>query len=85
MSDGLALGALQAAADRGVPVPGGLSVVGFDDVPAAAAAQPALTTIRQDGREKGRRAAGLLLGLAPAGGDLLLPTHLVARASTGPA
>ena len=54
-------------------------------MPAAAAAQPALTTIRQDGREKGRRAAELLLGLAPAGGDLLLPTHLVARASTGPA
>jgi DNA-binding LacI/PurR family transcriptional regulator len=85
MSDGLAIGALQAAADRGVPVPGGLSVVGFDDVPAAAAAQPALTTIHQDGREKGRRAAERLLGLAPAAGDLLLPTRLVARASTGPA
>jgi DNA-binding LacI/PurR family transcriptional regulator len=54
-------------------------------VPAAAAAQPALTTIRQDGREKGRRAAELLLGLQPAGRDLLLPTRLVARASTGPA
>jgi DNA-binding LacI/PurR family transcriptional regulator len=85
MSDGLALGALQAAAARGMPVPGGLSVVGFDDVPAAAAAEPALTTIRQDGRGKGRRAAERLLGLAPATGDLLLPTRLVTRASTGPA
>ena len=53
MSDVLALGALQAAAELGVAVPAELSVVGFDDSPAAALATPALTTVAQPHREKG--------------------------------
>ena len=46
-SDVLALGVLDAAPD--------LAVVGFDDIPEAAAA--GLTTIRQDHHAKGRRRA----------------------------
>jgi DNA-binding LacI/PurR family transcriptional regulator len=45
-SDVLAVGVLDAAAAAGVRVPRDLSVVGFDDVPAAAAA--GLTTVHQD-------------------------------------
>ncbi len=58
-SDVLALGVLDAAARAGVAVPGELSVVGFDDVPAAADA--GLTTVRQDHHAKGRLAGELLL------------------------
>jgi DNA-binding LacI/PurR family transcriptional regulator len=69
MSDVLALGVLDAAPE--------LSVVGFDDIPDAAAA--GLTTVRQDHRAKGRRAAELLLSGDKDG--VLLPYELIARRS----
>ena len=69
MSDELALGVLDARPE--------LSVVGFDDIPEAAAA--GLTTIRQDHREKGRRAARILLGESRE--SLTLPYELIARRS----
>src|SRR5262245_27722509 len=53
MTDELALGALAAAAERGVNVPQELSIVGFDDAPSAARARPPLTTIGQPLAEKG--------------------------------
>jgi DNA-binding LacI/PurR family transcriptional regulator len=90
MTDQLARGALQAARARGLAVPDALSVVGFDDIPAAAEADPPLTTVRQPLHDKGRRAAELLLALlrdpaavAPGPHDLL-PVELVARGSTAP-
>ncbi|GHJ55023.1 transcriptional regulator [Nonomuraea sp. TT08I-71] len=78
-SDVLALGVLDAAGPDS-----GLSVTGFDDVAEAAAA--GLTTVRQPAEEKGRLAAALLLEppADPADGQLLLPTELVVRTSTGP-
>lgn len=84
-SDVLALGILDAAADANLQVPAELSVVGFDDVPAAADA--GLTTIRQDHHAKGRLAGELLLAalrgesVAP---PSRLPHELIVRASTGP-
>ncbi len=91
MSDVLALGALQAASELGVAVPEALSVVGFDDSPAATFATPALTTIAQPHEEKGRLAAQWLLEAIA--GDrpprrrrrkAILPTELVVRESTAP-
>ena len=85
-SDVLALGVLDAAAAGGRRVPADLSVVGFDDVPAAAEA--GLTTIRQDHRGKGRLAGELLLAALrdePAAAQPTLPHELVVRGSTGPA
>jgi DNA-binding LacI/PurR family transcriptional regulator len=90
MSDVLAIGALQAAADLGVPVPDRLSVVGFDDSPAAAFARPPLTTIAQPHEEKGRLAGEWLLEAVEGreGIDsrrrVILPTEVVHRASTAP-
>ena len=84
-SDVLALGVLDAAAAAGIRVPGELSVVGFDDVPAATDAR--LTTIRQDHHAKGRLAGELLLAalrgeqVSP---SALLPHELVTRGSTAP-
>jgi LacI family transcriptional regulator len=49
-NDLLAIGALRAAADRGVPVPEALSVTGFDDIAFAAYTSPPLTTVRQQPR-----------------------------------
>jgi DNA-binding LacI/PurR family transcriptional regulator len=83
LSDVLAIGVLQAAAERGVDVPGELSVVGFDDIPQAAAAS--LTTVSQPHEEKGRSAVRLLVSGARPSDSVLLPCHLVVRASTGPA
>jgi DNA-binding LacI/PurR family transcriptional regulator len=85
-SDVLALGVLRAAAARGVRVPEDLSVVGFDDIPAAAATDPPLTTVRQPLVEKGRAACRLILEGWPRGEPPteILPTELVVRGSSGP-
>ena len=84
LSDLLALGVIDAAAERGISVPTELSVAGFDDIPEARAATPGLTTVRQPHHRKGAEAVRLLLGDDPAQ-NVLLPTELVVRASTGPA
>nr|MDT0658088.1 LacI family DNA-binding transcriptional regulator [Micromonospora sp. DSM 115978] len=46
-SDLMALGAIRAARQRGLSVPGQLSVVGYDDSPLIAFTDPPLTTMRQ--------------------------------------
>jgi len=84
LSDLLAIGVLDAAAERGISVPADLSVAGFDDIPAAATVTPTLTTVRQPHQRKGAEAVRLLLADDPAQ-NVLLPTELVVRASTGPA
>jgi len=84
LSDVLAIGVLEAARERGIAVPGELSVTGFDDVPEAGRAVPPLTTVRQPHQQKGSEAVRLLLE-APAAASVVLPTELVVRASTAPA
>ena len=91
MSDILAIGALQAAAEAGVAVPEDLSVVGFDNSPVAGQATPPLTTIAQPQEEKGRLAAQLLLEQVERGAPVrdrsrseILPTELIVRGSTAP-
>ena len=80
-SDPLALGARMAARERGLSVPGDLSIVGFDDT---APASEDLTSVHQPLRDKGRIAAERLLSPGPPGPRVLLPTSLVLRGSTGP-
>jgi DNA-binding LacI/PurR family transcriptional regulator len=81
-SDLIALGILDAAAERGVDVPGQLSVIGFDDVPEAARA--GLTSVRQSHADKGATAVRRLLDRAEPE-TVLLPTELIVRSSTAPA
>jgi DNA-binding LacI/PurR family transcriptional regulator len=89
MSDVTAIGVLNAALDAGLDLPAELSIVGFDDIPAAAWVSPRLTTVHQPIREKGRLAATRLIDAIQAGGapasPELLPTRLVVRGSTAPA
>jgi DNA-binding LacI/PurR family transcriptional regulator len=84
MSDELALGAMRAAEELGIAVPGELSVVGFDDTPPAALARPALTTVRQPHHAKGVAAAQWLLDPAGRPANQILPVELVVRASAAP-
>lgn len=84
-SDTQAIGVLRAADELGMQVPGDLSVVGYDDVPAAAPLR--LTTIRQPLQESGALASGYLCQMIrkevmrPV--RRLLPIELVSRATTG--
>ncbi|HEX4311182.1 MAG TPA: LacI family DNA-binding transcriptional regulator [Acidobacteriaceae bacterium] len=62
-NDASAIGAITALHEAGLVVPHDVSVVGFDDIPAAATIRPALTTVRQPLYEMGRTAAMSLLSL----------------------
>jgi DNA-binding LacI/PurR family transcriptional regulator len=87
VTDVLALGALAAARSAGLTVPDELSVVGFDDIAAAAGSTPPLTTVAQPLFQLGQEAARI--ALRQLDGQPTRPrrmsTELVIRASTGPA
>jgi LacI family transcriptional regulator len=88
VSDLTALGVLEAARQAGLQVPRDLSVVGFDDTPAALWSAPPLTTVRQNMTGLGRVALRTLVELAegqePVSHRIELATSLVQRQSTGP-
>jgi LacI family transcriptional regulator len=87
-NDNLAIGAIQAARERGMRVPEDLSIVGFDDVEHATIVTPALTTVRQPLAEMGRTAVSLLMRLVERQRfetlRVELGTRLVVRESTAP-
>lgn len=86
-NDRAAFGVLTAAAERGLRVPDDLSVVGFDDEPAATRTTPSLTTVRQPLRAMGRTGVERLLArMRDPDAEpqrIVLPTELVVRGSTG--
>jgi DNA-binding LacI/PurR family transcriptional regulator len=85
-SDLMALGALRALRAAGRRVPADVAVIGFDDAPLAASADPALSTVRQPAESLGREAARLLLASLATPDTIpppvILPTELILRAST---
>ncbi len=60
-NDVAAMGAMRALQDTGLRVPTDVSVIGFDDIRAAAFISPSLTTVRQPLREMGWMASEYLL------------------------
>ncbi|GAA4663636.1 substrate-binding domain-containing protein [Frondihabitans cladoniiphilus] len=72
-NDQMALGVLHAFVEKGVDVPGRISVIGFDDIPEAAHFHPPLTTMRQDfeglGRDLMRAVEAVIRGDDPTVGD----------------
>jgi DNA-binding LacI/PurR family transcriptional regulator len=83
-SDRIALIALDWLKDRGISVPGDVSVVGFDGVPESATSQPPLTTIQQPIVEIGRRAVRAIMEHAGEVRHELMDAELVVRESTAP-
>lgn len=63
VSDAVAVGAMTAARERGVDVPGQMSVAGFDDVPWLRDIHPALTTYRLPLETIGDQALGMAVEL----------------------
>jgi DNA-binding LacI/PurR family transcriptional regulator len=90
-SDVLALGVMEIANQLGLRVPEDVSVVGFDDTPAASRVTPPLTTVHQDVAAKGRGAVSALTsamararsGATGRARHVTLATELVVRARRG--
>jgi LacI family transcriptional regulator len=85
-NDMMAIGAVDAARERGLRVPDDLAVMGFDDIEAASLVTPALTTMANPAREIGRACARLLLErisgtVAGPSTEVIIPARLVRRQS----
>ncbi|HYO38217.1 MAG TPA: substrate-binding domain-containing protein, partial [Nocardioidaceae bacterium] len=89
-NDEIAVGVVNRLADRGIGVPGDISVVGFDDTQLAEMVTPRLTTVRIPAATAGTAAVELLLDLVRGRDTGLrspreISAELVVRSSTGPA
>lgn len=85
-SDEYALELMRLLLEQGVSVPGEISIVGFDDVPACRLARPALSTVRQDPELRARTAIDRLDDLRRGRAvpeSTVLPVQLVLRESSG--
>ena len=87
-NDIAAIGAIRALRDANLRVPDDVSVVGFDDIKAAAYHNPSLTTIRQPLHDMGQSAARILLqriqGFKEYPKEFAVPPELIIRESTAP-
>ncbi len=84
-NDLLALGAIEACHELGRRVPADCAIVGFDDIPLAGAVCPALTTVRVDKYDLGRRATERLFEMMAQPEQMFAPiwadVELIVRAS----
>ncbi|MGB8648402.1 MAG: LacI family DNA-binding transcriptional regulator [Anaerolineae bacterium] len=85
----VAMGALRAVREAGLRMPEDVSLVAFDDIPAAFVVEPFLTVISQPAYDVGKRATELLLnrlaGQGPAQPqEIVLPTEFILRRSSAP-
>ena len=84
-SDLIAIGAMKCLHKTGIRMPADVSVIGFDDIPAASYFSPALTTVKQDTRKAAEVLVSNLLQMIE-GKEVkpqLLPMSLVVRGSCG--
>jgi DNA-binding LacI/PurR family transcriptional regulator len=87
--DVTAIGAIKAATDAGLAVPGDISIAGFDDIQLGRFLTPALTTIRQPIEQMANLAMELMINLiekknlADADKSVLVQPELIIRDSTG--
>jgi len=84
-----AIGSIWAIHEAGLRVPQDISVVGFDDIPGAAYANPGLTTVRQPLVRMGQIAAQTVVDQIEGRGEyvpeIAIEPEFVVRESTGPA
>ncbi|MGN6752852.1 MAG: LacI family DNA-binding transcriptional regulator [Intrasporangium sp.] len=88
-NDLIGLGLLSALRDRGVDVPGDISIVGVDDIPMSAMVQPALTTLSVPKEPSGRLAVDLMLRVLDRPSSRVPPAEsltcqLIVRQTTAP-
>jgi LacI family transcriptional regulator len=88
-NDAMAIGCLAALRERGLQVPGAVSLVGFDDIPISRYVMPPLTSVHVPIAELGTRAIERLLAAIDAKGaherrQDTVATTLVVRGSTAP-
>ena len=83
-----AIGAIRAFQEAGFRVPQDISVVGFDDIPAAAFHYPSLTTVRQPLHKMGELGVEILIaridGQKEWPREISVQPEIVVRESTGP-
>lgn len=88
-NDFSAIGAMGAFREAGLRIPEDVSVVGFDDIPAAVFTNPGLTTVRQPLQRMGQIAAKTLIdqieGTAEYVAEIAIEPEFIVRASTAPA
>jgi LacI family transcriptional regulator len=84
VNDVMAVGAMAALRERGVAVPDGMSVAGFDDIATLRDTIPALTTVRLPLEEMGEQAARLALlpKAEPGTRPRRVPGEVILREST---
>jgi LacI family transcriptional regulator len=86
-NDPMAVGALSVFRERGIDVPGDISICGYNDMPLTGQLTPSLTTVHFPGWEVGHEAADVALRLVAGEdgvtGSELAPTF-VPRESTAP-
>ena len=84
-----AIGSIWAFREAGLRVPEDISVVGFDDIPGTAFANPALSTVRQPLIRMGQIAAQTVVDQIEGRGEyvpeIAIEPEFVVRSSTGPA
>jgi len=82
-----AIGSIWAFREAGLRVPEDISIVGFDDIPGAAYANPGLTTVRQPLQKMGQIAAKTVVDLIEGSGEyvpeIAIEPEFVIRQSTG--
>ncbi|MBE3572630.1 MAG: LacI family DNA-binding transcriptional regulator [Moorella humiferrea] len=87
-NDLIAIGALEAAREMGIEVPGELSILGYDNTSLATITFPRLTCVAQPMAEMGARAAEMVIeriqGRRSSPEVVTLLPRLVIRDSTGP-
>ncbi len=86
-NDLMAMGAIVAIREAGLKVPEEIAVVGFDDIPSAKLLTPALSSVTQQQRQMGQRAAQILFerlnGEVPnQGRSIEMPYKLIIRESS---
>jgi LacI family transcriptional regulator len=87
-NDIMALGVLARLRDRGISVPGDVSVTGFDNLTYASLTSPALTTVAMPVAPAGRTAVNMLLDWLDSDGtdapQVTLDTQIIVRGTTTP-
>ncbi|MCL2084317.1 MAG: LacI family transcriptional regulator [Oscillospiraceae bacterium] len=87
-TDILAIGAMKAIREKGLDIPGDISVIGFDGIEIGEYVSPMLTTVKQPAEGMARQSVSVLFGAMQYDAPhmhMVMPTTLIEGGSFGPA